>query len=168
MDGYLGRDDTPSGASRRREGAFFFLGLLALLVIGFTLQGELGIPFDTTLRVACAALCLAFIYKLGADYPGEKWPRISLWLAFLVNVAIFFTPLVHRPASRGELMLFALPDAIVVLTARVVTYRAGDVHQRATRQTMILGLLVATVFCVGVLGLTWAQTRTAHAHSVSN
>ena len=49
-----------------------------------------------------------------------------------------FTPLVNRPASRGEVMLFALPDAIIVLMARIVSYPVTDVHRRAMRQHMIL------------------------------
>lgn len=118
---------------------------------GFTLEDEVGIPFASTFRVGCAAACLLFIYKLGTDYPGERWPRFSLWIALIVNIGIFFTPLVDRPASRGELMLFALPDAIVVLVAllveRCVSYPVADVHQRAVRQQIILGLVLAIAFC---------------------
>lgn len=167
MEGYRGNDDAPLASTKRREGLWFFLGLLAVLAIGFTLQGEAGIPFDTTLRVACATICLLFICKLGLDHRGERWPWIGFCAALVVNVLIFFTPLVERPASRGELMLFALPDAVIVLTARVFSYRVADVHQRANRQTMILGLIVAVVFCVGLLGITWMQVRDAHAAALS-
>jgi len=143
----------------------WLFGVVALVVIGFTLEDGVGIPFATTLRVACAAICLFFIYRLGVSYPGERWPQISFLVALVVNFAIFFTPLVDRPASRGELMLFALPDAVVVMTARVISYPVADVHQRANRQTIILGLVVAVVFCVGLLGLTWMEARTTHRSS---
>lgn len=82
------------------------------------------------------------------DYPTERWPHVSVWIALVVNAAIFFTPLVDRPASRGELMLFALPDAIIVLGARIASYQVIDDHQRATLQMMILGFVVAVVFCL--------------------
>jgi hypothetical protein len=161
-------DGSPSEPSRWREAGIWLLGVVAVLVVGFALEDEVGIPFATTLRVACAAICLFFIYKLRLEYAGERWPLISFWVALLVNVAIFFTPLVDRPPSRGELMLFALPDAVVVLTARIVTYRVVDVHQRANRQTMILGLVVASVFCLGVLGSTLMEPRTANGSSFSD
>lgn len=138
------------------------LGIVAFVAFSFALEGELGIPVATTLRIATAAACLLFIYHLGSDYPGERWPRISLWLALLVNVAIFFTPLVDRPISRGELMLFALPDAVIVLGARVATYSVANDHQRAMRQQMVLGLVVAVVFCAVVLGLTLMEPHRAH------
>jgi hypothetical protein len=47
----------------------------------------------------------------------------------------------------GELMLFALPDAMIVLGIRIASYHVGDEHQRAMRQMMILGLVVAATFC---------------------
>jgi hypothetical protein len=59
-------------------------------------------------------------------------------------------------------MLFALPDAVIVMTARIMSYRVSDVHQRAARQMMILGLVVAVVGCIGILGVTWAQVRAVH------
>lgn len=155
-------------AWNRREGGVWVLAFLALLVVSFTLQDAAGIPFDTTYRIACAALCLFFIYRLGLDYPGEQWPRISLGIALLINAAIFFTPLVNRPTSRGELMLFALPDAVVVLTARIASYHVTDVHQRAARQTMILGLIVALVFCIGLFAVTLVGVHSAPAPSGSH
>ena len=136
-------------------------GIVAFVVISNGLQTEVGIPFDTTYRVACAAICLIFIYGLGSDFPGQRSVRISFWICLLVNSGIFFTPLVDRPASRGELMLFALPDAVVTLTILIALYRPADVHQRATRQTMILALIVALVFCVGLFVLTLMQVHHA-------
>jgi hypothetical protein len=126
------------------------LGILAFLAVSFTLQDQLGISWDTTYRVACAGGCQAFIYKLGSDYRENRRPDVSFWLALLVNGGLFFTPLFDRPASRGEVMLFALPDAILVLVVRIASYHADDVHQRAIRQQMILGLVVAVVFCVAL------------------
>ncbi len=165
MDGLKKNGDPRSEPSKLREMGLWLLGIVVVLVIGFTLEDEVGIPVATTLRIATAAICLLFIYKIGLDYPGERWPRISLWIALVVNVAVFFTPLVDRPPSRGELMLFALPDAVVVMTARIASYRVADVHQRANRQLMILGLSVAVLSCVGVLGLTWMQVLTLHGSS---
>lgn len=153
--------------SKLREMGLWLLGIVAVLVVGFTLQDTVGVPVETTLRIATAAICLFFVYKLGLYYPGESWPRISLWVALAVNLALFFTPLMDRPVSRGELMLFALPDAVVVMTARVVSYRAADVHQRANRQIMVLGLVVAIAGCIGILGLTWVEVRTAHGSSLA-
>jgi hypothetical protein len=164
MDGYQGHNDgAPLKPSRLREVALWLLGVVALLAIGFTLEDELGIPVATTLRIACVTFCQVFIYELGRDYPGEKWPRISFWIALAVNIAIFFTPLVDRPASRGELMLFALPDAIVVLAARIASYSVVDVHQRAMRQQMILGLVVAIAFCAIVFTLVLIDPHTGHS-----
>jgi drug/metabolite transporter (DMT)-like permease len=122
-------------------------GIATFVAVGVTLENEAGFPFATFYRVACATTCLVFIWKLREDYPTESWPRVSLWIALVVNVAIFFTPLVDRSASRGELMLFALPDAIVVLGARIRSYHVSDDRRRAMRQSMMLGLVVAAAFC---------------------
>lgn len=137
------------------------LGIAAFVTIGIELENDLGIPSDTTYRVVLAAMCLLVIFKLELDYPGEQWPRTSLWVALLVNVGLFFTPLVDRPASRGELMLFALPDAIIVLVARILSYPVGDEHQRAMRQQMILALIVAVAFCAILFTLLLIEPHTA-------
>jgi hypothetical protein len=147
-----GRKDEIGGSrpkpSRGREAALWLLFMVALLVIGFTLQDELGIPFDTTFRVACVGMCLFLISKIAAEYPGERWPWISFGIALVVDIAIFFTPLVDRPTSRGELMLFAAPDAVIVLIVRIATYNADTSDQRALRMHMIGGLVLAIVLCV--------------------
>jgi Na+-translocating ferredoxin:NAD+ oxidoreductase RnfA subunit len=141
-----------------------FLGIFTFVAIAIGLESEVGIPFATTFRVACAAICLGFIWSLGRDFPRERWPRISLWVALLVNIVIFWTPLVNRPASRGELMLFALPDAIIVLVIllaeRIVTYPAVDDHQRAIRQQIILGLVLAVAICAILFTLVLLAPRT--------
>lgn len=144
-------DEGRSQQSRRCKLGLWLLGIVAVLVIGVALEDEVGIPLATTMRIAGASFCLLFIYRLGRDFPGERWPRVGFWVSLAVNIGIFFTPLVDRPISRGELMLFALPDAIVVLVAllieRVVTDPPADVHQRAVRQQILLGLVVAIAFC---------------------
>jgi FtsH-binding integral membrane protein len=149
------------GSTLRRV-SLALLGVVAFVIISIALEDEIGLPFNTTYRVVCAAMCLVFIFKLGLDYRGERWPRASFWVALLVNVGLFFTPLVNRPASRGELMLFALPDAIVVLAARIASYPVADEHQRAMRQQMILGLIVAVAFCATLFALMLMEPHTAH------
>lgn len=130
------------------------LGIFVVVTIGIALQNEIGLPFYTTYRVVCAALCLGFILKLVLDYSEERWPKVSFWGALLVNISLFFTPLFDRPASRGEVMFFALPDAIIVLVALILSYDVVDEQQRAKRYTMILGLVVAIIVCVGLFALT--------------
>lgn len=137
-DGWLGRYFGRLGLA--------LVGIVTFVAVGVALEDEAGLPFATFYRVSCAAVCLGFIWKLRRDYPTERWPHVSVWIALVVNAAIFFTPLVDRPASRGELMLFALPDAIIVLGARIASYQVIDDHQRATLQMMILGFVVAVVF----------------------
>jgi drug/metabolite transporter (DMT)-like permease len=123
------------------------IGLVSFVAAGIALENDAGVPFATFYRCACAVVCLGFIWKLRRDYPADRWPQVSLWIALAVNATIFLTPLVDRPASRGELMLFALPDAMIVLGIRIASYHVGDDHQRAMRQMMILGLVVAATFC---------------------
>lgn len=136
-------------------------GVIGAVMIGIALDRELGIPFATTYRIACALGCLAFIIKLGRDYPSERWPRVGFFGALFVNVVLFFTPLVDHPASRGELMLFALPDAIVVLVALIASYKVVDVHQRAVRQQMVFSLIVAVVFCAILFSLNLIDPHTS-------
>jgi len=147
--------------SRLQYAILALLGIIAFLAIGIVLEDEFGLPFKTTYRIACDAACLLFIYTLCRDYPGERWPRISLGLALLVNIALFFTPLFDRPTSRGEVLLFALPDAVILLVARIVSYRVVDVHRRAMRQQMILGLIVAVVLCAILFTLTLTGPHSA-------
>lgn len=163
MDGYRGDDDVASDSPRGLEALLWIAGVVALLAIGIVLEETLGISFATPERVASVCFCQFFIYKVGADYPEEQWPRISFWAALIVNVAIFFTPLTDRPASREELMLFALPDCIVVLAARTFTYSVTNVHQRAMRQQMILGLVLAIAFCAIIFTLVLIDPHTGHS-----
>lgn len=131
---------------------FSRLGLALIGIVGFAAAGialgnDAGVPFSTLYRVTCAGLCLGFIWKLRRDYPDDRWPQVSFWIGLGVNAAIFITPLLDRPASRGEIMLFALPDAMIVLGTRIASYHVSDDHQRATRQMMILGVVVAAISC---------------------
>jgi hypothetical protein len=137
------------------------LGVVAFVIIGIAFENKLGLPFDMTYRVACAAVCLLFVFKLGSDYPGERWVWVSFWVVLLLNIGLFFTPLANRPASRGELMLFALPDAVVVLVARIISYPVLDEHQRAMRQQLNLGLAVAFAFCVILFALSLIEPNAA-------
>ncbi|TPG21736.1 hypothetical protein EAH87_04640 [Sphingomonas koreensis] len=130
------------------------MGVFALVAIGIVLEKEIALPFYKTYRVVCAALCLGFIFKLGIDYSGERWPTISFSIALVANIGLFFTPLLDRPASRGEIMLFALPDAMIVLVTLILSYQVVDEQQRAKRYTMILGLVVASVACAALFALT--------------
>lgn len=168
MSGY--QEDSSEGRSRRsrpQELGLWLLAIIAVLLIGVALEEKIGIPLATTLRIAAASVCLIFIYRLSTDFPEEQWPRIGFWLSLIVNIAIFFTPLVDRPISRGEVMLFALPDAIVVLFAmlieRIVSTPAPDVHQRAVRQQIILGIVLAITFCAILFTLVLIDPRTGHS-----
>ena len=148
--------------TRLGRAGLILLGIALLVIVGIALNRAFGLPFDTTLRIACAAACLSFILKLKSDYPGESWPRISFWVSLAINAGIFFTPLVDRPPSRGELMVFALPDAVVVLAVRTATYKVADIHQRAVRQQMILGLVLAVAFCAILLGMGLIDPSVPH------
>lgn len=149
-------DDAGSGDKLKeglQRGCLALLGIGVFVTIGFALEDMTGLPIDTTYRIACAGMCLFLVFKIGSDYPGELWPKVALGLALLVNSALFFTPLLARPASRGELMIFLLPDAVILLAARTFSYRATDAHQRAVHQQLIVGLVVATAVCAALFAL---------------
>lgn len=164
MDGYLRDEDRPlpKGPSTWEAGAWL-LGALALFLAAIVLEAAFGVPGATTLRVACVGICQFFVYQLGKEYSSDRWPWIAFWAALFVNAGILLSPLVDRPMSRGELMLFAPPDTVVVLLARIVSYRVGDVHQRAMRQQMILGLIVAAALCAALWAACLTDPRTGHS-----
>lgn len=141
---------------RFRTSGWILLGVVAFVAIAVMLESRFSVPFDMTYRIACAVACVTFIGKLAADYPGERWPWIALSIALLVNIGLFFTPMVDRPASRGELMIFALPNAVVVLIARIASYCVADERQRAMRQLMILALVVVILFGAVLVAATIA------------
>ncbi len=148
-----------SGARVKKLG-LILLGIIAFVIVAAVLDAG-GIPFDLTYRVACAGVCLWFIHTLKIDPPEAGWRRIGLGSAAVVNVALFFTPVVDRPSSRGELMLFAIPDLVVVLAARIATLRPVDVEQRAKRIQLIACLVIAGAVCAGLLAAAVAESRHA-------
>lgn len=159
MDGRASNDQSARTTSRRKK-LLYLLAAVAYLFFSFVLESATGIPATITLRVGGAAVCLIFIRELESYYPGERWVRISFWTAMVVNIAIFFTPLVDHPLSRGDLMIFAAPDAVVVLATRIFTYSVTDVHKRANRQTMILGLVVAVAISAFLFFASLMDTHT--------
>lgn len=133
----------PKGKPKLLRLCLMLLGIGSLLVFSIMLENQVGIPFKTTYRVACAIGCLIFIAQIGSEYRGERWPWIALSLALLFNVGLFFSPLAHQPGSKGDILFFGVPDAAIVLAARTKSYRVIDDHSRAVRQQMILGLVLA-------------------------
>jgi drug/metabolite transporter (DMT)-like permease len=138
------------------------LGILAFVAVAVAMENEFGIPFKTTYRIACAIACLAFMYRIGSEYPGEQWPRIAFIIALAFNLGLFFSPLAHLPASKGDLLFSGAPDAAILLAARTASYPATDAHQRAVRQQLILGLILALAFCALILSIMFIPDRAAH------
>lgn len=138
------------------------LGIVAFLTLAIGLDHYTGVLFAFTFHVACASACLFFIAKIGLDYPGERWPRIALVIALLVNIGLFFSPLRHLPASKGDILLFRAPDAAIMLATRTFSYRVTNDHQRAVRQQMILGLILASALCAALLSLVLIHPHTSH------
>ena len=141
------------------KGCLALLGIALFITFSIALENETGFPFDMTYRIACTGICLGFMVKVGSDYPGQRWPWIALSIAAVTNVAMFFTPLFDRPASRGEIMLFALPDVTIFLAARAVSYPVKDEHQRAVRQQLILGAIFAMAFSAIILSTSLIPER---------
>jgi len=141
-----------------RTRALWAGGAIALISIG----ALMGFPFATIYRVGCAVACLGLIGHIALDNPAERWPRIGVAAAAVVNFCLFFTPIFDRPPSRGELMFFAVPDAIILLVARLATFAVRDDHDRAQRQVVILGLVVAVALCVMQFSLTLAALKGGH------
>ena len=143
----------------------FGLALLSIAVfvtIGIVLENRLGFPFYTTYRIACAGICLVLMAKAGAECRAQRWPWVGFSIALLINAGLLFTPLFDRPASRGEIMFFALPDVTIFLAARAVSYPATDDHQRAVRQQLIVGVLFAMAVSAMVLSSALIPDRIAH------
>ena len=140
---------------RRRLGlmVLIMVGIVAFVTMAMEMQDVFGVPFDTSYRVVCAAACLVFIAKLGWDSAGEAWPWVGLGLATIVNLGVFFTPIFDHPASRGEILSFAMPDLVVVMAARIAYYPTNDVHDRAVRQQLVVGLIIAVALCALILAI---------------
>ena len=129
------------------------LGVAVFVAAGITLENQAGVPFTTTYRAACVGICVAFFAQITRDYPGQRWPWISLAMALLIDIGMFLTPIFDRPASRGEILMFALPNATIFLFARALSYPIDDVHQRAVRQQLIVGAILAAAFSALVLAI---------------
>lgn len=138
--------------------------MIAFVAGSIVSEERAGVPFDTTYRIVCAVVCLWFIRDFEEQFPGRF--RLSFYLAVALNIGLFYTPIMERPASRGELMLFALPDAIVVLAVEIATYEVRDDRQRANRQMMILALVAAIILCAALLGAIALEVKRAGSASL--
>lgn len=129
----------------------------AFLCASLILRG-FAVPFDTSYRVACAAVSSALVYWLRFDLPDEQWPRQAFWISLLVNIGILFSPLVDRPASRGELVLFLLPDGLVVLIAMIAHNQS---LARSVRTQLIATVVVFTAACAALLAFVISRAGAA-------
>jgi hypothetical protein len=141
------------GALKSRLGklCLAFLSIALFLVFGTVLESLFGFPFYTTYRIACAGACVGLMAKIGQEYSGQRWPWVAVSVALATNIGLFFTPLFDRPASRGEVMVFALPDIAIFLAVRAATYPTADAHQRAVRQQLIVGVILAVAVSAIIL-----------------
>lgn len=135
------------------------IAVFAFVAFGILLESATGIPFDTTYRIACAGMCLGFMAMMAREHPGARWSWIALLIAATTNAALFLTPMAHHPASRGEVMILALPDATIYLTARAMTLPATDVHERAVRQQVVVGAILAYVFSALIIATLFIPDR---------
>ena len=104
-------------------------------------------------RLCCGIIGLGLLAEV--DFPGEKWPQRVFWVSLLVNIGVLFSPLVDRPASRGELALFLLPDGFVVLIAMIAHNQA---LARSVRAQLIATVVVFTAACAALLALVILQS----------
>lgn len=139
--------------------AMMLIGLGIWVASAMTLENVTGISVDTTYKVTCAIVCVGFMAHVATNYPGERWPWIAVAVACLFNAGLFFTPVLGHPASRGEIMLFALPDVSIFTLARAVTYPAEDVHERAVRQQIFMGLFFAVALGAIILATGFIPDR---------
>ena len=139
--------ELPEKGRSKAEGAGLWLfGLIGFLIVGMYLEDTFGLPFGFSVRLASIAFCQWCFWRLRSDYPDDWWSKSVFWSALVLNILVLLSPLTDRQPSRGELMVFALPDAILFLAVRTVTYKVADVHQRAVRQQLVLGLILALAF----------------------
>lgn len=146
-------------------GSRFFKLVMMLIGVGIwlasamTLENVTGISVDTTYKVTCAIVCVGFMAHVAANYPSERWPWMAVAVACLFNAGLFFTPVLGHPASRGEIMFFAFPDVSIFTLARAVTYPAKDVHERAVRQQIFMGLFFAVALSAIILAAGFIPDR---------
>jgi hypothetical protein len=142
-------EDFESGRERSlREVGLALAGVAAFLFVSLVLRG-FGIHFDTSYRVACAAASSALVYSLKSGFPDEKWPQRAFWISLLINIGILFTPLVDRPASRGEIILFFLPDGFVAAIAMIAHNRSWAA---SVRTQLIATIVLFAAACAALLG----------------
>jgi len=55
-----------------------------------------------------------------------------------------------------------LPDAVIFMAARTWTYPVTDVHQRAVRQQLIIGLILAIAVCAIFMSILLIPPHTPH------
>lgn len=122
------------------------LGIIAFALISAALKNLINLSNDQSYRLLCIAISLFMMWAYRKTFPKIRYFWISFWIALIVNFAIFLTPLVERSASRGEVLLFALPNSIIFLTALTLSYSVVDDRSRAMRQYMLLGIIVAILF----------------------
>jgi hypothetical protein len=125
------------------------LGVIAFMACAYVLESTLGIPVDTTIDAAIGIACVGLMGMIGwSDYPDQKWPRVAVLIALVINAGLFlFSPLTRHPASEIGIGFFGAPDLVVWLAARTVAYPVSDAHQRAVRQQLIVGLILILPFC---------------------
>ncbi|KTT69185.1 hypothetical protein [Sphingomonas endophytica] len=138
---------------------FAFLGIAAFDALGITLENVARIPFDTTYKITCAGVCLLFVAKCIQEYPDQRWPRIAFGLAAAINMLLLVTILADEPASRGEIVLFALPDVAIVMALRAISYPVSNEHERAVRQQLIVGAILAAFVSLLLLGTAFIPDR---------
>jgi len=88
------------------------------------------------------------VYWVRFDFPDEKWPQRTFWISLLINIGIFFTPIIDRPASRGELIIFGLPDGFIVAIAMIAHNRSWT---RSVRTQLIATIVLFTAACAALL-----------------
>lgn len=133
--------------------------LPAIIMLSIFVEDNLDVSSDAIFRVVSAVVAPIAIYPCLAG-PDSRWMRFGLVLALAVNMGIFFTPLVDRPAaSRGEFFLFALPSLVVMLSARVASFPVQTARDRVVRQQLILGLVVSVLACATGFIIAIAEAR---------
>lgn len=145
------------------------IGIAVFDTLAIMLENRVGVPFKTTFRLACAVGCLTLIARMIADEPDAHWLRFAFCGALVSNLAMFFSPLAALPASKGDLLFFAAPDAAILFGARAFTYPVTDDHQRAVRQQLIMGFILALAVSALILSIMFvpdpaARHRERHAN----
>lgn len=138
------------------------LGLVAFVAVAITLEQRAGIPFKTSYRVVMAGFCLHFVAGYCREHRDERWARIGFLLVLLFDAGLFFSPLAHLPASKGDVLFFAVPDAAILFGARVFSYRPTSIEERAAHQRMIAGFIVALIFSAVILSMMFLPSGPRH------